>query len=398
MKIAMLGSRGVPATFGGVERHVEELGRRLAVRGHEVTVYAESKYLGDDPVREHLGMRVVRVPTLPVAGLEAIAHSAMSTVAAMTGGYDVLHYHAVGPGLLAPLPRYLSNARVVQTIHGLDGERAKWGRVAQTILNAATWMSARVPDETITVSSALADHYLERYGRTCSTIVNGVTPKMPRPANLIRTKYGLGGGDYYLFVGRLVPEKRPDLLIKAFGELDTDARLVIAGGSSYTDDYVAELRRLAARDDRVIMPGYIYGEELDELYTNARALVQPSALEGLPLTLLEAMGSGTPVIASDIAPHLEVIGGSRPGARLFADGDLHSLVEALQFVDKDPVAELRAAAFDAPYIARKFDWDVAVDRLEAVYAGLSVGTPLRALETPRAASSLGFTIEKETAA
>ena len=110
------------------------------------------------------------------------------------------------------------------------------------------------------------------------------------------------------------------------------------------------------------------------------------------------MGSGTPVIASDIAPHLEVIGGSRPGARLFADGDLHSLVEALQFVDKDPVAELRAAAFDAPYIARRFDWDVAVDRLEAVYAGRSVSTPLRALETPRAASSLGFTLEKETAA
>ena len=114
----------------------------------------------------------------------------------MTGGYDVVHYHAVGPGLVAPLPRYLGRARVVQTIHGLDGERAKWGRVAQTILNVATWMSARVPHETVTVSAALADHYRARYDRSCATIVNGVTPRTRRPADIIRSKYGLAEGDY----------------------------------------------------------------------------------------------------------------------------------------------------------------------------------------------------------
>ena len=283
----------------------------------------------------------------------------------------------------------------MQTIHGLDGERAKWGRVAQTILNVATWMSARVPDETITVSSALADHYSERYGRSCSTIVNGVTPRMPRPAGLIRTKYGLDGGDYMLFVGRLVPEKRPDLLIKAFAELDTDARLVIAGGSSYTDDYVEELRRLAARDDRVIMPGYVYGEELDELYTNARALVQPSALEGLPLTLLEAMGSGTPVVASDIAPHREVIGRSRVGARLFADGDLPSLVEALQLVDKDPAAERgprRRSAVRRPQVRLGRLPSTAWKR--STPGGRSPPPSVRST-LRRAASTLGFTIERK---
>jgi glycosyltransferase involved in cell wall biosynthesis len=403
MSIAMLGTRGVPATFGGVERHVEEIGSRLVARGHEVTVFSQSKYLGSgggrDWVREHLGMRVVRVPTLPMKSFEAIAHSGMSTMAAMAGGYDVLHYHAVGPGLAAPLPRYLSGARVVQTIHGLDGDRAKWGRVAQAILNVATWMSARVPHDTVTVSSALAEVYDTRYHRACSTIVNGVTPQETRPADIIRTKYGLNGGDFALFVGRLVPEKRPDLLIRAFAELDTDARLVIVGGSSYTDDYVHGLRRLAARDDRVVMPGFVYGQELEELFTNARALVQPSALEGLPLTLLEAMGSGTPVIASDIAPHREVVGRSRTGARLFADGDLHSLVEALQLVDKDPEAEKRAAVYDASRVARRFDWDTCVDRLEAVYAGTPLTAPTSALELPRAAHPLGYSIiEKEPAA
>ena len=399
LDIAMLGTRGVPASFGGIERHVEEIGRRLVARGHNVTVYSQSKYLGDARVQDHLGMRVVRVPTLPTRSLEAIAHSAMSTVAAMTGGYDVVHYHAVGPGLVAPLPRYFGRSRVVQTIHGLDGQRAKWGRTAQAILNVATWMSARVPHETVTVSSALADHYRARYDRSCATIVNGVTPRTSRPADIIRSKYGLESGSYALFVGRLVPEKRPDLLIKAFGELDTDARLVIVGGSSYTDDYVDELRRLAGRDDRVVMPGFVYGAELDEFFTNARTFVQPSALEGLPLTLLEAMGCGTPVIASDIAPHLEVVGPSRTGARLFREGDLGSLVEALQYVDKDPVAERRAASFDAPHVARNFDWNACVDRLEAVYAGRTVTAPTPALGVHLAPPPQSYSmIGKESAA
>lgn len=399
LKIAMLGTRGVPATFGGIEHHVEEIGRRLVDRGHEVTVYSQSRYLGESRLQEHLGMRVVRVPTLPTRSLEAIAHSAMSTVAAMAGGYDVVHYHAVGPGLVAPLPRYLGRARVVQTIHGLDGDRAKWGRVAQTILDLATWMSARVPHETVTVSGALADHYRDRYGRECTTIVNGMTPRVARPADIIRSKYGLEPGSYVLFVGRLVPEKRPDLLIKAFGELDTDARLVVVGGSSYTDSYVDELRGLAARDDRVLMPGYVYGDELDEFFTNARTFVQPSALEGLPLTLLEAMGSGTPIIASDIPPHLEVVGRNRTGARLFEEGDLGSLVEALQRVEKDPMAERRAASLESSYVARNFDWNTCVDRLEAVYVGRPVPAPIPALEVHRTPARVADpVVAKETAA
>ncbi len=399
LKIAMLGTRGVPATFGGVEHHVEEIGRRLVARGHEVTVFSQSRYVDKSRVRDHLGMRVVRVPTLPTKNLESIAHSAMSTVAAMCGGFDVVHYHAVGPGLAAPLPRYLSGARVVQTIHGLDGERAKWGRLAQTVLNLATWMSARVPHETVTVSSALAEVYRERYHRSCATIVNGVTPRRARPADLIRSKYGLSDGGFVLFVGRLVPEKRPELLIKAFAELDTDARLVIVGGSSYTDAYVEELRRLARRDDRVILPGYVYGAELDELFTNAWTFVQPSALEGLPLTLLEAMGSGTPVIASDIAPHQEVVGPSRTGARLFRDGDLHSLVEALQWVEKDPAAERRAASYGASYIAHNFDWNACVDRLETVYAGHPVRTTTPKPGLRRALTPFGYSMAgKERAA
>ncbi|WP_340539654.1 glycosyltransferase family 4 protein [Nocardioides sp. GXZ039] len=367
LRIAMLGTRGLPATYGGVEHHVDQIGSRLVERGHEVTVYSQSGYAGE-PVTEHHGMRVRTLPSVPVRGLEAISHAAMSTLDGLFRRHDVAHYHAVGPGLAAPLARFASRAAIVQTIHGLDAERTKWGRGARSVLNLATWMSARVPDRTITVSRTLAEHYAEQYARACTYVPNGLTPRTRRTADLITERYGLRGGDYVLFVGRLVPEKRPDLLLKAWRRLDTDLRLVVVGGSSHTDDYVAELSRLAADDPRVLLTGYCYGAELDELFTNAVAFVQPSELEGLPLTLLEAMGCGLPVVASDIAPHLEVVGADRPGARLFAEGEVDSLAAALGRALTAPHQERRAAESARRATHAAYDWDSAVDEIEAVYA------------------------------
>jgi glycosyltransferase involved in cell wall biosynthesis len=375
LKIAMLGTRGVPATFGGVEHHVEQIGARLVERGHDVTVYSQRRYSGGDRLTEHLGMHVVTLPTVPVRSLEAISHAAMATVHGLPRGYDVVHYHAVGPGLVSPLARYGSRAKVVQTIHGLDADRAKWGGGARRVLNLATWLSAHVPDRTITVSQSLSDHYAERYGSDTLAVPNGVNAKTRREVDIIR-RHGLRGGDYLLFVGRLVPEKRPDLLIKAFAQVKTDVKLVVAGGSSYTDDYVAELERLAALDPRVVLTGYVYGDELDELFTNALGFVQPSALEGLPLTLLEAIGSGLPVVVSDIPPHREIVGESRPGARVVADGDTDVLRRVLQQVLAAPEHERRGArALRQPTLAA-YDWDACVDALEDSYYS-ALGLPTR---------------------
>ncbi len=366
LRIAMLGTRGVPATFGGVEHHVEQIGARLAERGHDVTVYSQSHY-SPERIREHRGMRVVTLPTVPVRSLEAISHSAMATTHGILRGHDVFHYHAVGPGLVSPLARYLTRAAVVQTVHGLDADRAKWGGGARGVLNLATWMSAHVPDRTITVSRSLAEHYAVRYDRPATYVPNGINPKPRREPALIRQRHGLNGGDYLLFVGRLVPEKRPDLLLEAFAGLDTDKKLVMVGGSSYTDDYVAELQRLAERDPRVIMPGYVYGAELDELFSNAAGFVQPSALEGLPLTLLEAMGSSLPVVVSDIDPHLEIVEGDRPGARVFAEGDATALQQALGRLLADQAGEDGAAELLRRSTLRTYDWTAAVDALEEIY-------------------------------
>ncbi len=368
LRIAMLGTRGLPATYGGVEHHVEQVGSRLVERGHEVTVYSESRYAGELRLTEHLGMRVVTLPTVPVRSLEAISHSAMATTRGLVHSPDVVHYHAVGPGLAAPLARFGSRSAIVQTVHGLDAERSKWGGGARRVLNLATWMSARVPDTTVTVSRALADHYARHYDRECTYVPNGITPRRPRPPRLMR-RHGLAGGDYVLFVGRLVPEKRPDLLIRAWRALETDLRLVVVGGSSYTDDYVAELERLAEGDPRVVLPGYLYGAELDELFANAAAFVQPSALEGLPLTLLEAMGSGLPVVVSDIAPHREIVTADRPGARVFAAGDADALGRALTGLLTGLDVERAAAQERRLETVSAYDWGVAVDALEAVYHG-----------------------------
>jgi len=363
----MIGQRGVPASFGGVERHVEELGARLAERGHEVVVFCRHGY-GDDEPTTYRGMELVHVRTVDSKHLESIVASATSTLGTIGGGFDIVHFHAVGPGLFSPFARLLTQARVVQTIHGLDGERAKWGRLASVLLRFGTWLSARVPDATIAVSKALQDAYRERYRRETVYIANGTPEAEPRAARGITERWGLTNGSYVLAVGRLVPEKAPEHLLAAFADVPGDVRLVLAGGSSHTDEYVADLEARAAADPRVIMAGYVYGTELEELYSNAAVFVLPSLLEGLPLTLLEASSYGCPIVASDIPPHLEVIGASGPGARLFPAGDIHQLTKAITETLQAPPEEERAGA-DAlsERVRTTYSWDTAAAETDALY-------------------------------
>jgi glycosyltransferase involved in cell wall biosynthesis len=370
MRIAMIGQRGIPATFGGVEHHVEELGSRLAERGHHVTVYSRANYTRERHTA-YRGMRPRYLPTVSSKHLDAIVHSTLSTVDAMLAKADIVHYHAVGPGLPAVVPRYFSRAKVVLTVHGLDAERAKWSSTARSVLRVAQWMSARVPDATIVVSRDLADHFRERYARHTWHIPNGVDEPTPRPPDEIRRRFGLRGGDYVLFVGRLVPEKAPDLLLRAFSAVEGETKLVLAGGSSFTDDYVRRIHTLAGSDPRVVLTGYVYGELLEELYSNASAFALPSLLEGLPLTLLEAISYGLPVIASDIPPHREVLG---PGPALVPPGDLAALTTAIATTLERLPAERREAELLRPEILSRYRWAAATDATEDLYRRLLAGT------------------------
>lgn len=366
----MIGQRGVPATFGGIEHHVEELGSRLAARGHDVTVYTRTNYSAERHAL-YRGMRPRYLPTVNSKHLDAIVHSTLSTLDAMLKRADIVHYHAVGPGIPALLPRYLSRTKVVLTVHGLDAERAKWGGAARQVLRVAQWLSARVPDATIVVSKDLEAHYRHHYHRPTIYIPNGVKEPRRRPPAEITRRFGLHGGDYLLFVGRLVPEKAPDLLLRAFRRMEGDIRLVLAGGSSFTDDYVRELERLASQDSRVIMPGYVYGEVLEELYTNAAAFILPSLLEGLPLTLLEAASYGVPIVASDIPPHIEVLGERPTGARLLPVGDEEGLILALTQLVRNRTGMRGPAEELGHRVMAAHRWDDVAIETEGLYRAIT---------------------------
>lgn len=366
MRIAMIGLRGIPARAGGVERHVEELSTRLAARGHHVTVFCRPGYVSGTQ-REYRGVHLASLPTVPVRGGEAFVHSGLGAWSAHGARFDVAHFHALGPGLFTPLTRALSPCAIVQTIHGLDDQRAKWGGGAQRVLRAGALLSAHVPDEVVVVSRALGEYYRDRYGRYTTYVSNGVPT--PEAADLSRLAgFGLRPRGYLLFVGRMVPEKDPALLLRAYRDLDTTDPLVLVGDSSHTDGFMNRLRQLAAEDPRVRLVGYQYGADLAALLAGARLFVQPSLLEGLPLTLLEAAAYRLPVVASDIAPHLEVLGSGGPGRLIFHAGDGASLASTLAVALATDETTLRCAARELQQeVSRRYDWDVATDLLEDVY-------------------------------
>ena len=288
----MIGQRGVPATSGGIERHVEEIGARLVDLGHDVLVYCRPTYSTQRPDTLSWHALEVRLDRRQQT-LRGDRAQRRARSRALREGVDMVHYHALGPGLLAPVPRLFFRAVVVQTVHGLDQQRAKWRRTAAALCSTSGAGPARgCRTATVVVSHALRDYYLSTSAATPTTCATA-----PRSAvaaaggNTERPRPDPRG--YVLFVGRLVPEKAPDLLVRAFARIDRpDLRLVLVGGSSFTDEFVAEPRTACRADPRVVFAGRLHGEPLCELYANAGAFVLPSDLEGMPLTLLEAAGDG----------------------------------------------------------------------------------------------------------
>jgi glycosyltransferase involved in cell wall biosynthesis len=238
------------------------------------------------------------------------------------------------------------------------------------MLRLAEWVSARAPEETIVVSHELERHYANRYEKKTTYIPNGVAPVNSRPPAMIKERFALDAGAYVLFVGRLVPEKAPDILIRAFAKLSTEKRLVIVGGSAYTDRYVDAVREAAAQDPRVILTGYLRGPVVEELYSNAALFVTPSSLEGLPLVLLEAAAYGIPIVASDIPPHREILAVNGMGHRFFPPGDDAALMEAMsRMLGNNTAARAGADAFRTRVLAG-YSWESVVDRLEHAYESL----------------------------
>lgn len=268
MRIAMIGQKRTGSREGGVEVVVGELARRMADLGHQVTCYDRMGEGAPSEPYEKDGYRIVPVKALDIKGLSALTSSFAATRAAIKDGADVIHYHAEGP--CVPL-RFARSAdiRTVATIHGLDWQRAKWGGLASKYIKFGEATAAKCADALIVLSRGNQEYFKEAYGREATLIPNGITPEADLPAKEISERLGLTQGSYVLYLGRIVPEKRPELLVEAYKQVKTDKRLVIAGDSSDTDDYAVALKEAAASDPRALFTGHVEGNLLSELYSNA---------------------------------------------------------------------------------------------------------------------------------
>lgn len=369
LNIAMLGHKRIPSREGGIEIVVEELSTRMVEAGHSVTCYnrlghhVSGKEFDGGSLKEYKGVRLKSVFTINRKGLAAMTSSFFGAIRAAFGRYDVVHFHAEGPCAMLWLPKMLGK-RCVATIHGIDWQRAKWGGFASKYIKFGEKIAAKYADEIIVLSEGVQKYFLDTYGRKTVFIPNGVNRPILRDPQMIKDKYGFEKGEYILFLGRLVPEKGITYLIEAFKRIKTDKKLVIAGGSSDTDAFMQELKKLAEGDERIVFTGFVQGQMLEELYSNAYVYTLPSDLEGMPLSLLEAMSYGNCCLTSDIAECAEVV---EDKAVLFKKSDIDDLKEKLQDIcdNPDTVRKLKSGA--AEFICQKYNWDDVVERTLELY-------------------------------
>lgn len=372
MKIAVIGAKGLPAKQGGIEHYCQELYPRMVEQGHSVDLFARSSYT-DSPWLENYdvrGVRVISLPSLKFKGLDALSNSALGAIASSARHYDIVHFHAMGPSLMTWLPRIASCAKVVVTCQGLDGRRAKWGKLSGYMLRLGEKAAARFADGLIVVSDELRSHFLKNYGRETIYIPNAPASFGESDANFsYGTSLGLVQKRYILFLGRLVPEKRPDLLIEAFQALKPSGwKLVVVGGVSDTGRFVSKIVNMAAKSTDIVLTGELHGAYLAEIVRGAGLFVLPSELEGLPLAMLEAMQEGIPVLASDIPPHQQLIAEGR--GMLFKSGDIASCVCYLDWAINHP-SELSAMARNAQiHVHANYNWQHVTTETLKLYTTL----------------------------
>lgn len=370
LKIAMLGHKRIPSREGGIEIVVEELSTRMVALGHEVTCYnrgghhVSGKEFDKKELKEYKGVKLKTVLTVNLRGVAAMSASVFASIRAAFGRYDVVHFHAEGPCAMLWLPK-LFGKKCIATIHGLDHQRAKWGKFASTYIMLGEKCAVKFADEIIVLSEGVQKYFVDTYGRETKFIPNGVNKPILKNSEIINKKYSLKKDEYILFLGRLVPEKGIKYLIEAFKEVKTDKKLVIAGGSSDTDEFAKELKELSKSDERIIFTGFVQGTELEELYSNAYLYCLPSDLEGMPLSLLEAMSYGNCCLVSDIDECASVI--ENKGI-VFKKSDVEDLKEKLQTVcnNEEMVKKYKKEASE--FICKKYNWDDVVERTLELYS------------------------------
>lgn len=369
MKIAMIGHKRIPSREGGIEIVVTELSSRMAELGNSVTAYnragshvSGSQFSASKKLKEYKGVKIITVPTPKSSKLNAIVYSALAAIRASFSRFDVVHFHAEGPAAMCFLPK-LFGKKVVVTIHGLDWQRSKWGGFATKFLLFGEKTAVKYADEIIVLSVSTQNYFLEKYGRKTVFIPNGITKPKKLNANIIAEKFGLEKNNYLLYLGRIVPEKGIHYLIEAYKKSDIKMPLVIAGGSSHTEEYFAQLKD-SAKGENIIFTDFADGDLLTELYSNAYIYILPSDLEGMPLSLLEAMSFGNCCLTSDIAECTEVC---EENAVYFKKGNIDNLKEKLCHLANHPDEVQQFKEISADYITAKYNWDKITEKTLNLY-------------------------------
>ena len=378
--VAVTGGRGLPPSWGGVERQWEAVYTRLAGSGWNILVYARATYVPPGTT-SHQGVAVKVLPTVKSTFLEAFVHTFLAVLhMAFVSRPAIVHVYSQGPCLMLPLVKLLMpGAKVFFTCGGVDWQRRKWPLLAAWIIRLGGYFSARLTDCRIMVSQELVRHYRDMYGVESVCIPNGVDIPAPAPADPLAAME-LASGQYFLSVGRITPEKRVEDIIAAFRSGPRRVKLAVVGDDAAGSGYMQGLRALAEGDERIVFTGYRYTEDLAALFGNALAFITSSELEGMPLTLLEAMSHGRACLASAIAPHYEVLGRDAPWIFPTLDrAALAALMDQAEAVGPEGMSayglECRAR------VASRFGWDLAVDKMKTLYGQALAGKPCR-LEEP----------------
>lgn len=366
LNIAMLGHKHIPSREGGIEVVVEELSTKMVKLGHRVTCFNRmGRHVSGGEIKklkEYEGVKIKEAFTIECKGLAAMTSSLFATLAATFSNFDVIHIHAEGPAFFSFIPK-LFGKKVVVTIHGLDWDRAKWSGFAKWYIKQGEKNAVKYSDEIIVLSQGVKKYFLKEYGRETKFIPNGVNKPEIREADEIK-KWGLEKDNYVLYLGRIVPEKGEHYLVEAWKKIKSEKKLVIAGGISDTAGYGKKLEELAADDERIIFTGFVQGRVLEELYSNCFVYCLPSDLEGMPLSLLEAMSYGNCCLTSNIAECVEVV---EDKGVTFQRGNVDSLREKLEWLinHEEEVEKYKNEA--SPFITKKYNWDDVVENTMRVY-------------------------------
>ncbi len=369
LRIAMIGHKRIPSREGGVEIVVKELSCEMVKRNHKVVCYnrgghhVSGQQYDKGKLKEYCGVTLKTVPTINKKGFAAITSSFFAAIRAAFSRYDIVHFHAEGPCAMLWIPK-LFGKRCIATVHGLDHQRSKWGGFASKYILFGEKCAVKYADEIIVLSKNVEQYFLDTYKRKTVFIPNGIDKPEIEKAENITEKFGLHKDEYILFLGRLVPEKGLTYLVEAFKAVNAEKKLVIAGGSSDTDEFKKELEELAKEDERIIFTGFVEGKTLSELYSNAYIYTLPSDLEGMPISLLEAMSYGNCTLTSDIPECAEVVEGF---GVTFRKGDVTNLKEKLQYLCDNPEVVKAYADKSSDFICSKYSWQDVVSKTLALY-------------------------------